>query len=174
MSMNSHWTKLTTSDCHTCGQSFSRMNPYRKCCSRKCYIERWTKKTTDGCWLWTRKPATGNALADWDGEYQLAHRFSYETFKGPIPDGLVIMHSCDRGRCANPDHLDAGTQHTNIIDARDRGSIYKLTPEDARDIASSTQTTKALADHYKVHYSTIWNVRKGIRWGDVTGIKRDS
>lgn len=44
----------------------------------------------------------------------LAHRWAYQYFKGPIPDGLTVDHVCCREECGNPDHLDAVTMKVNI------------------------------------------------------------
>jgi hypothetical protein len=49
-----------------------------------------------GCWLWTRGTfTTGYGTIKVDGRMRLAHRVSYETFCGPIPEGLEVIHSCD-------------------------------------------------------------------------------
>lgn len=43
-----------------------------------------------------------------------AHRWSYEHFVGPIPDGYVIDHLCKVTLCVNPAHLEPVTQRTNL------------------------------------------------------------
>jgi hypothetical protein len=55
---------------------------------------------------------------------QRAHRWAYEKFFGPIPDGLIVMHTCDNPPCVNPLHLKVGTQGENIRDARDKGRLF--------------------------------------------------
>ena len=53
----------------------------------------------------------------------LAHRMSYQTFKGPIPKGKFVCHSCDNKICCNPEHLWVGTAKDNSQDAKRKGLI---------------------------------------------------
>jgi hypothetical protein len=43
------------------------------------------------------------------GKAHKAHRKMYEIFKGKIPKGAQIHHTCERKICGNPDHLVAKT-----------------------------------------------------------------
>lgn len=54
----------------------------------------------------------------------LAHRLAYVLAKGPIPDGLCVLHNCPTGdnpACCNPAHLWLGTNAQNIADRDAKG-----------------------------------------------------
>lgn len=60
-----------------------------------------------GCWLWLRALRdNGYATIKTGGKSELAHRVSYRTFRGQIPEGLDIDHLCRTRACINPEHLD--------------------------------------------------------------------
>lgn len=46
---------------------------------------------------------------------------SYRLFKGPIPKGKQVNHTCDRPRCWRPEHVYAGTHLQNMKDKTIRG-----------------------------------------------------
>lgn len=77
------------------------------------------KEGHDGCWVWTGalSAARSNAYGCFriDGASVRAHRWAYEHFVGPIPDGLTIDHLCRNTRCVNPAHLEAVTQRENNL-----------------------------------------------------------
>lgn len=75
-----------------------------------------------GCWLWQGAIATKSGYGRmainngrFGGERVMIHRMSYETFVGPIPEGLVIDHPCRVRACCNPEHLEPVTQQVNLL-----------------------------------------------------------
>lgn len=81
--------------------------------SRKATIEesfeRMTEKTA-GCWIWhgvRNHKGYGNLRG------KMAHRVSYEIYKGKIPRGLQLDHLCMVKHCVNPAHLEPVTNQEN-------------------------------------------------------------
>lgn len=99
-------------------------------------IERFHNRYTvvdSGCWLWD----TGRGVAKASGYASFAishtrtvraHRWSYEHFVGPIPDGWTVDHECHNRdtsckggptcihrRCVNPEHLVAKPLRDNLM-----------------------------------------------------------
>lgn len=74
------------------------------------------------CWLWNGSTGdTGYGTFRAERRVHLAHRWSYEHHVGPIPDGLLIRHTCDVRACVNPNHLLPGTIGDNMDDKAERG-----------------------------------------------------
>lgn len=67
-----------------------------------------------GCWGWNGY-IHPSGYACFGKNSKLAHRHSYELYKGKIPDGLIIDHLCRNRSCTNPDHLEAVTYKENSI-----------------------------------------------------------
>lgn len=74
------------------------------------------KGTGEGtCWVWVGGlHRNGHGKFGADGRAQLAHRWSYEHHRGPIPEGLEIDHLCNNPPCVNPRHLEPVTHLENV------------------------------------------------------------
>ncbi len=93
-------------------------------------IERTIKKfwdkieKTESCWLWKgSKDGCGYGNFIFHGKCTHANRVSWKLFRGEIPKGLYVCHTCDNPSCVNPDHLFLGTQKQNMIDCSKKGRM---------------------------------------------------
>lgn len=68
-----------------------------------------------GCWLWFGAERGGYGRL-WEGRHVEAHRWAYEHFVGPVPEGLVLDHfKCSNPRCVNPEHVRPVTRRENCL-----------------------------------------------------------
>jgi hypothetical protein len=138
-------------------------------------------KKTPTCWLWTGAKSYAGY-----GFFRLrnprrqvsSHRFSYELFKGKIPEGLLVCHSCDNPSCVRPSHLWLGNYSSNALDSFRKGrgvdnsgvknGMSKLTWNQVRDIRAKyilrQYSQSKLAREYGVVQDTICAVVSGKSW----------
>ena len=70
-----------------------------------------------GCIPWAGcYQSTGYGYFYLDGKMMTAHRAAHLLYIGPIPDGQLVHHKCERRSCCNFRHLEAVTykQHMAI------------------------------------------------------------
>lgn len=133
-------------------------------------IERFYKyvspEPNTGCWLWIKKGDKDGYGSFWVNDFKKsiqAHRASYMIFKGIIPKGLLVCHSCDVTACVNPDHLFLGTAKDNVHDMYKKGRNRKLCGENNDNAKLSKENVleiKKLLDNdvYQVHIAKAFNV----------------
>ena len=69
----------------------------------------------DSCWLWPgAKAHDGYGKINRDGRVRCVHRVAYELHVGPVPDGLMLDHTCHERACFNPAHLEPVTKAQNV------------------------------------------------------------
>lgn len=91
------------------------------------------RKGADDCWEWKGpKNSGGYGIAYCQGIHLAAHRVAYMLAKGDIPEGLIILHSCDNPPCCNPAHLRLGTFLDNSEDAINKGRWLLKQPKPPR------------------------------------------
>jgi hypothetical protein len=79
-------------------------------------------KQPNGCWEFSgNRHVQGYGVIRHEGRSRRAHRVAYELAHGPIPERMVVMHSCDNPPCINPEHLSVGTVAENNRDRQNKG-----------------------------------------------------
>jgi len=79
---------------------------------------------TAGCWVWTATTNKKGYGRFWNGERLVgAHRWAYERYVGPVPEGHMVLHRCDNPPCVRPDHLFLGGAIANAGDMMLKGRL---------------------------------------------------
>ena len=169
----------------TCPFCRKEHNEFTIECGDKCKILNRHKKI-NGCWEWQGKlNADGygsfNETRNSEKKEISAHRRSYEIFKGQIPQGMQVCHSCDNPSCCNPEHLWIGTSNDNTRDSIKKGrrpnekkraiAAGKLTEEQVKEIRESFKngsSPKELHEKYKISQSQISGILTYRFWRHVT------
>ncbi len=127
----------------------------------------------NGCWRWTKSlTAGGYGQASVNGEHVTSHRAAFFIANGYWP--VVARHKCDNRWCANPDHIENGTNADNARDFAERSNAHrgdshersKLSDVDVRIIKRALGLgfkNAALARRYGVDQSTISHIKRGAR-----------
>ena len=142
------------------------------------------KQSENDCWEWMLSSKSKNGYGSiWDNAKKkslLTHRVSYELTYGEIPEGAVVMHTCDNPKCVNPKHLTIGSHKLNGEDKARKGrsarNIFfgeqnpksKLTLEQVRFIRANPQLGhKEIADMWGLSPNCIRGVRIGRTWKNI-------
>lgn len=103
------------------------------------------------------------------GKLLLVHRIMYEHYKGPIPEGIFVCHSCDNPQCFNIEHLFLGTHDDNMRDMAnkkrafrttgEKSGVHKLSYKDVENIRKDNRYITIIAKDYGVVKSTISDIK---------------
>ena len=127
-----------------------------------------------GCWIWMKKVNhRGYGMTCLGkGSNLSAHRASYESKYGAIPNGMMALHICDISSCVNPDHIFIGTQQDNLTDkvlkkrqanGQNHG-MSKLKEFEAKEIKYSEEKTIKLALRFNCSPVMVRQIRQGKYW----------
>jgi hypothetical protein len=135
------------------------------------YVDVRTSKL--GCWLWMGSKNVDGYGAFWGGMERKtvrAHAFAWELEHGPVPEGMVLMHSCDERACVNPVHLRVGTPAQNAEDRDRKGRAGDprtwLPPEQLEALRAALKAGEpviALARKFGVSRTNVHLMRKRLR-----------
>jgi hypothetical protein len=149
-------------------------------------------KQDDECWIWTgSKAESGHGHINvGKNKMMKTHRLSWIFLRGPIPDGLCVLHHCDVPACINPDHLYVGTVQNNVDDMWARGrqpKDYNHPPQDCENNPNALLSNKQVAEikrmlldgkrqvdvarMFGVSRFVIWSISKGRTWKDIVASK---
>ncbi len=136
----------------------------------------------DECWLWLSDrqiTQRGYGTAYYSKIRTTAHRIAYMLARGPIPQGLELLHSCDVRRCCNPWHLAPGSSQDNTDDmeAKGRDNYYVAGSRDGElngnaklrdadisrifDLASNGLSQRKIAAELGISKSQVGNILRG-------------
>lgn len=141
----------------------------------------------DCCWEWTATTRDGRygTFSITHTKFVMAHRFAYELCIGPIPNKMIVCHSCDNTFCCNPAHLWIGTNAENSADMIAKGrqakgakqgrhihpELNKLTADMVVEIrnryANGGITQGQLAKEYGVGRDQISRIVNRNRWAHI-------
>lgn len=152
-------------------------------CSNKCKILGNIIENENGCWEWQKSKVCGyGRTRDYETKKDiLAHRLSYNIFKGSIPENKSICHSCDNPSCCNPEHLWIGSHRENMLDSNQKGRTYKvsydskglkngnakISEEEVRNIrklSSEGMRDCDIARKYKMSQTNVRRIKRGYLW----------
>lgn len=150
-------------------------------------LSRILKNEETGCWNWQGATRSGYGAIKSKGKLYDTHRLSFTIFKGEIPEGTMVCHTCDNPKCVNPDHLFNGTRADNMRDCFKKGrmTVPKGTPFQAgqdpgnrsidletvkeikKFIKKGTITLKELSSLYNVSYDVVRGISCGRAYSNV-------
>lgn len=132
---------------------------------------------TESCWIWMGSKHPRGYGCFCGGNTATAHRYSYEHFVGPIPDGLCVCHKCDNPSCVNPDHLFVGTHTDNMLDkmAKGRGNHLvgskhpksKLSEADVLAIRADVRKQIEIAAAFGIKQAQVSEIKRRVAWSHV-------
>lgn len=126
-----------------------------------------------GCWLWNGAVLKSGYGVSSNGEKcVLAHRLSYKSFVGDIPEGMIIAHKCDTPSCVNPDHLWLATHKQNSSDmvkkgrsaSKERCGKSKLTSDQIDFIRKSELSHRELGKMFDVSHANVGYIKRNKTW----------
>ena len=90
------------------------------------YVDESQPDNPSPCWLWKGPTFEVNGLVrpyfNIGSKTYRAHALAWQLLRGPIPEGLYLLHKCNNPLCIRPDknHVYPGDQKQNLRDLQDR------------------------------------------------------
>lgn len=134
------------------------------------------------CWEWQRAISNDRyPTLRYKGRVINARRAVFEMAGGKLQPKSFIVTTCGNAHCLNPAHLKQVKQRDHLakvaalgsmggpvrsakIAAIKRAQTGKITLDDAREIRSSNEPVKVLAERYGLCKDRIYRIRRGLAW----------
>lgn len=124
----------STKPCKQCGKPFGPRNrkqsefAERQFCSDRCWadaqqntieslLQKLKIEPATNCHIWTGHKSHQYGVSRMAGRNVTVHRAIWAHFRGPIPEGLQLDHTCGAKLCCNVDHLRVVTARENSLAA---------------------------------------------------------
>ena len=139
---------------------------------------RLVRDVATGCLLWTGatsdfghgvigRGARGTGLVR-------VHRAIWEDERGPIPDGLFVLHACDVPPCCEVEHLFLGTALDNARDMAAKGRAStpaaRLDADDVRAVREMKQRgdlNRVIAERFHIGNRHVRRIAAREQWKHV-------
>lgn len=104
-----------------------------------------------------------------------AHKFAWEQAKGPVPDGLILKHSCHNPRCCNIGHMSLGTRAENNAEmhaaGRAKTRLKAWQVSEIVQLSGEGWTVNQLSEKFDRSELAMRKILNGRTWSKVTGIE---
>jgi hypothetical protein len=123
------------------------------------FMEKIDDSNGTGCWEWQASFLGNSGYGQFfygsiGGKERSgkAHKAAWTLLKGPVPEGVFVLHRCHNRKCCNPNHLYLGTHEENMIDKVTSGRApsgenhYKF----KRDEELNSKIGKLRAEGFKI------------------------
>lgn len=139
--------------------------------------------SNESCQMWDRgldsggygKARLGERGRDGRRATVLVHRWAWQQAHGPIPPGMVVMHTCDNRACYKIEHLRLGTQADNQADmvlknrqaqgqSAARAKLNAVQVGEIRARLARGETQKSVAERFSIHQTTVSQIKRSFTW----------
>jgi hypothetical protein len=92
-------------------------------------FDRFVRKLANGCWKWIGGASGSDRRGPYghfwlNGKTVIAHKYSYERHRGPVPKGKQLDHiKCNFRLCVNPWHVEPSTARSNTLRSNSVSSL---------------------------------------------------
>jgi len=147
-------------------------------CNRADKLSGLLLEVESGCWEFIGG-RTGSGYGNYtEGRaYQKsAHVVAFELEYGPVPEGMLVLHTCDNPPCCRPEHLFVGTHQENKDDEIAKGrNVYgelvgshvltELDVLEIRQLRKAGHKRSEVAKKFDVSHTAIYYIETGKNWG---------